>query len=74
MLTEIARTHTNNNIFISVGYGFVYIVYTLWKQMVFIIFFIFQDISNCWEPNVCFNFLDEFLQHVKDTVTENDPR
>jgi len=27
-----------------------------------------QDVPNSWNANVCFNFCDEFLQYVKDTV------
>lgn len=27
-----------------------------------------RDIPNSWKANVCFNFCDEFLQYVKDTV------
>lgn len=33
-----------------------------------------QDIDNCWNPSVCFNFCDQFLQHIKDTVTTDDPK
>ncbi|KAI0242431.1 Decapping and exoribonuclease protein [Lamellibrachia satsuma] len=33
-----------------------------------------QDIDNSWNPSVCLNFCDQFLQHIKDTVTTDDPR
>jgi len=27
-----------------------------------------QDVPNGWNANVCFNFCDQFLQYVKETV------
>ncbi|KAH3861118.1 decapping and exoribonuclease protein-like [Dreissena polymorpha] len=33
-----------------------------------------KDLYNPWLPNVCFNFLDQFLSFIKDTVTEDDYR
>ena len=26
--------------------------------------------EECWKPNVCFNFLQKFLQHLKDTIVD----
>jgi RAT1-interacting protein len=28
-------------------------------------------LPDCWKPKVCWNFLDQFLQHVKDTVKQD---
>lgn len=33
-----------------------------------------KDIKTPWKPNICFNFLDQFLTLIKDTVKVNDPR
>lgn len=33
-----------------------------------------KDIPHCWDPAVCFNFCDKFLQTIKDTITKDDPR
>ncbi|KAK7093405.1 decapping and exoribonuclease protein-like [Littorina saxatilis] len=33
-----------------------------------------KDIHNPWQPNVCFNFLEQVLGFIKETVTTDDPK
>ncbi|KAK7482520.1 hypothetical protein BaRGS_00026231 [Batillaria attramentaria] len=33
-----------------------------------------KDLHNPWHPNVCFNFLEQFLGFLKHTVTDDDPQ
>ena len=33
-----------------------------------------QDLRDPWDPTVCFNFLDKFLDFVKKSVTEDNHR
>ncbi|ELU05819.1 hypothetical protein CAPTEDRAFT_186717, partial [Capitella teleta] len=31
-----------------------------------------QDVHDCWQPNVCFNFCNQFFKHVKEVVCESN--
>ncbi|XP_053390820.1 decapping and exoribonuclease protein-like isoform X2 [Mercenaria mercenaria] len=33
-----------------------------------------EDLYNPWKPNVCLNFLDQFLSFIKSTITTDDKR
>ncbi|XP_060071695.1 decapping and exoribonuclease protein-like [Ylistrum balloti] len=34
--------------------------------------YIAKDLRDPWKPNVCFNFLDQFLSFIKKTIVTND--